>query len=201
MQGLRAKITRPFIGTEESPVNIPSPYTGKFIFFAYIRYETIILKTNLISPENMILSNLDNSQRAETLDPRFKQVFDYVKSHDLLHSPCGRIELDGDRLFINNDNPTCIPQEKQQLEVHRRYIDIHFLLEGTERIGWKALEELTTESKAYDEKADIAFYADRPTTYVDLFPGHFLIVYPEDAHAPIIGNGTIRKAVAKIRIQ
>ena len=49
----------------------------------------------------MIVSNLQNSSRIEPLHPLFKQLFDYVKSHDLLHTPCGRIELDGDNLFIN----------------------------------------------------------------------------------------------------
>ena len=55
----------------------------------------------------MIISNLQNSSRVESLHPLFKKLFDYVKTHDLLHTPCGRIELEGDNLFINNVNPTC----------------------------------------------------------------------------------------------
>ena len=50
----------------------------------------------------MIISNLQNSSRVESLHPLFKKLFDYVKTHDLLHTPCGRIELEGDNLFINN---------------------------------------------------------------------------------------------------
>lgn len=53
----------------------------------------------------MVLSNLQHSDRVESLHPLFKTVFDYVKSHDLLNTPCGRIELQGDDLFINNVNP------------------------------------------------------------------------------------------------
>ena len=56
----------------------------------------------------MIISNLQNSGRIESLHPLFKKLFDYVKTHDLLHTPCGRIELEGDKLFINNVNPTCV---------------------------------------------------------------------------------------------
>ena len=59
----------------------------------------------------MILTNLQNTARIEALHPRFKMLFDYVKSHDILHTPCGRIELDGDNLFINNVNPECMPAE------------------------------------------------------------------------------------------
>ena len=32
-----------------------------------------------------------------------------------------------------------------------------------------------------------------------LSPGEFVIFFPEDAHAPCIGEGVIRKMVAKVR--
>ena len=145
----------------------------------------------------MIISNLQNSSRVESLHPLFKKLFDYVKTHDLLHTECGRIELDGDNLFINNSNPTCVTADQQVLEVHRDYIDVHILLEGQESVGWKALEDLT---QAYEKEGDCALYADRPTTYVTLQPGQFLIVYPEDPHAPIIGEGKIRKLIGKVKV-
>lgn len=148
----------------------------------------------------MIVSNLKNSERIEGLHPLFKVLFDYVKSHDLLHADLGRIEIDGERLFINNVNPESVAAEKQVLELHHDYIDVHILLEGAERIGWKALEDLQKETKAYSKEEDCALYSDIPTTYVDLLPGQFAIVYPEDPHAPIIGNGKIRKLIAKVRI-
>ena len=81
----------------------------------------------------------------ESLHPLFKTLFDYVKSHDLLHAELGRIEIKGDDLFINNVNPEGVAAEKQVLELHRAYIDVHILLEGKERIGWKAIEDLETE--------------------------------------------------------
>lgn len=96
----------------------------------------------------MIVSDIRESARIESLHPLFKTVFDYVKSHDLLNEPCGRIELDGDRLFINNVNPECVKAEQQVLEVHHQYIDIHILLEGEETIGWKPIEDCSNPHKA-----------------------------------------------------
>lgn len=148
----------------------------------------------------MIVSNLKNSQRVEGLHPLFKTLFDYVKSHDLLHADLGRIEIAGDELFINNVNPECVSAEKQVLELHHDYIDVHILLEGAERIGWKALEDLTTETKPYEKEGDCALYSDVPTAFVDLLPGQFAIVYPEDPHAPVIGEGKIRKLIAKVKL-
>lgn len=148
----------------------------------------------------MIVSNLQNSRRVEGLHPLFKLLFDYVKSRDLLHAGLGRIEVMGDDLFINNVNPECVEAGKQMLELHHRYIDVHILLEGAERIGWKAVEDLTSEVQPYEEGGDCALYSDAPETFVDLLPGQFVIVYPEDAHAPVIGEGKIRKLIAKVKL-
>ncbi len=148
----------------------------------------------------MIVSNLQNSKRVEQLHPLFKQLFDYIKSHDLLHTACGRIVLQGDDLFINNVNPTCVPAEKQVLELHHDYIDVHVLLEGKETIGWKAIEDLEEEVKPYEKEGDCALYSDKPTAWAELVPGQFVIVFPEDPHAPVIGEGKIRKLIAKVRV-
>lgn len=147
----------------------------------------------------MIVSNLQNTERIESLHPLFKKLFDYVKSHDILNMECGRIDIDGDNLYINNVNPTCIPAEKQVLEVHRDYIDVQILLEGKETIGWKALEDAKEETKAYDKEGDCALYSDKPTAWLHLEPGQFAIFFPEDAHAPVIGEGKIRKMIAKVK--
>ena len=148
----------------------------------------------------MILSDLQHTERIEQLHPLFKEVFDYIKSHDLLHAECGKIELKGKDLFINVANPTLKAEKDQVLEMHRKYIDIQVLLEGKERMGWKAFDELTDEVQAYNEENDCALYADRPTTFVDLLPGQFAIFFPEDPHAPVIGEGKVRKLIAKVRI-
>lgn len=148
----------------------------------------------------MIVSNLTHSDRIEALHPLFKTFFDYVKTHDLLNAEYGRIEVQGDDVFINHINPECVPADKQVLELHRDYIDIHLLLEGTETIGWKAIEDLTHEIKPYEKEGDCALYADKPTACVTLHPGEFLIAFPEDPHAPIIGEGKIKKLIGKIKI-
>ena len=51
------------------------------------------------------------------------------------------------------------------------------------------------------EKQDIAFYIDKPTAYTKIYPGQFAIYFPEDGHAPGIGQGNIRKVVIKIPVQ
>lgn len=149
----------------------------------------------------MILAHLNDSDRYASLHPLFKQLFDYVKAHDFTHVPAERIVLDGDRLFINVADVTLKSPEEQVLEVHRRYIDVHFPLSREEIMGWSSLNVLATESmQPFNEEDDFAVYAERAQSYLTIHPGEFAIVWPEDAHAPIIGQGALRKLIAKVCI-
>ena len=149
----------------------------------------------------MILAHLNDSDRYASLHPLFKQLFDYVKAHDFTHVPAERIVLDGDRLFINVADVTLKSPEEQVLEVHRRYIDVHFPLSREEIMGWASLSVLATESmQPFNEEDDFAVYAERAQSYLTIHPGEFAIVWPEDAHAPIIGQGALRKLIAKVCI-
>jgi YhcH/YjgK/YiaL family protein len=146
----------------------------------------------------MILAHLSDCERYEALHPLFKQVFDYVKSNDLLHVPAGRIVIDGDKLFINVSDANLVPAESQKLEVHRKYIDIHFPLSGAEIVGWSSLSRLNESEAPFDVENDFALYSETPSTYFTALPGDFYIVYPEDAHAPVIGEGVLRKLIVKV---
>lgn len=97
----------------------------------------------------MIISKLENSFRIESLHPLFKTLFDYVKCHNLLKEETGKIVLQGEDLFINNVALEGVEKNKQPLELHRDYIDVHILLEGRESIGWKPIEDLQEELQAY----------------------------------------------------
>ena len=85
----------------------------------------------------MIVSNLQNSQRVEKLHPLFKQLFDYVKSHDLLHEELGTIRLDGDNLIVNNIYPECIPEGKRLLELHHDYMMCTYCLKAKKPLAGK----------------------------------------------------------------
>lgn len=149
----------------------------------------------------MILAHIEDSERYFSLHPLFKQLFDYVKTHDLSQVPAERITLDGERLFINVADASLKSPEEQVLEVHRRYIDVHFPLSSNEVMGWSPLQGLQTESvNPFNEEDDYAVYAEPAQTYLTILPGEFAIVWPEDAHAPIIGEGKLRKLIAKVLI-
>lgn len=148
----------------------------------------------------MILDALNNSQRIESLHPLFKKAFDYIKSTDFSTLPDGKIELDGDCLTVSVASLSGKEKSQAAIETHKKYIDIQLPLLGVEKIGWKAGAELQEESVPYDEAGDITFYVDRPTAYTKIYPGQFAVYFPEDGHAPGIGQGNIRKVIVKVRV-
>lgn len=149
----------------------------------------------------MIISNLDAALRYESLHPLLPVLFQYVRTHSFDIVSAGRIELDGTHLYINVSDAVLKPQEKQPLEIHRQYIDVHFPISGNEICGWSHLSDLHTQPSApYEEATDFALFDEPAQTYFTIRPGQFYICYPEDAHAPIIGEGHLRKLVAKVRI-
>ena len=149
----------------------------------------------------MILDSLNNSKRVEGLHPLFKQAFDYVKSTDFSKMEDGKYELDGSRLFVSIASINGKAKEDAAIETHKKYIDIQLPLSGVEKIGWKPGSELQEEASPYNEEKDIAFFVDRPTAFTKIYPGQFAIYFPEDGHAPGIGQGAIRKVIVKVQVE
>lgn len=148
----------------------------------------------------MILDSLNNTAKTESLHPLFKKAFDYIRDTDFSKMEDGKYEIDGERLYVNIAGMTGKDKKEAAIETHRRYVDIQLPLRGVEKIGWKPGCELQEESVPYDEEKDIAFYVDRPTAYVKIYPGQFAVFFPEDGHAPGIGEGNIRKAIVKVSV-
>lgn len=149
----------------------------------------------------MILDSLHNTGKIENLHPLFKQAFEYVKSADFSKMEDGKYELEGSRLYISIASIHGKSKEDAAIETHKKYIDIQLPLLGVEKIGWKSGYELQQESSPYNAEKDIAFYVDRPTAYTKIYPGQFVIYFPEDGHAPGIGEGIIRKVIVKVQVE
>lgn len=89
-------------------------------------------------------------------------------------------------------------EEEASLEVHDKYIDVQVLIAGeVETMGWRERRECRVPRGLSMRKKTFGF-ADRPQLFVGIRPGQFVVFGPEDAHAPMIGRGRIKKAVVKV---
>ncbi len=148
----------------------------------------------------MILDSLKNTAAVEKIHPLFKQAFDYIKANDLSKVAPGKIELDGANLFISVAEITGKTQEAARIETHNKYIDIQIPVVGVETMGWLAGEYCKNTTDGYNAEKDITFFTDKPSTYVKVQPGEFIVFFPEDGHAPAIGEGFIKKLIVKVLV-
>ncbi len=112
-----------------------------------------------------------------------------------------RVELKGDLVYCTRFTYETIPQEESFFEAHRRYLDIHIMVEGEERVDVNRPEDL----KLTDAQEGNDFYAYQGESWHStvLKPGEFLVVFPGDAHrikVQVDGPKTVSKAVFKVCI-
>ena len=112
-----------------------------------------------------------------------------------------RVELKGDLVYCTRFTYETIPQEESFFEAHRRYLDIHIMVEGEERVDVNRPEELTLTQ--VQEENDFYAYQGESWHSTVLKPGEFLVVFPGDAHrikVQVDGPKTVSKAVFKVCI-
>ena len=148
----------------------------------------------------MILDTIANAGRYAARHPLFPQVFEYIRSTDLLALAPGRHPIIGDEVFAIVEQVPGRRSEAAQLECHRKYIDIQLVLNGVDEMGWKPLAECHNPVDEYNLQADIQFFHDTPATWVATPPGAFCIFFPEDTHAPLVATQNIHKVVFKIAV-
>jgi len=149
----------------------------------------------------MIFSSFSQSSRYAVLHPLFQQAFDYIRDTDLNALAPGRYSIVGEELFAIVEQVPGKTKEMAKLEAHRRYIDIQLVLEGDEQMGWKPLEDCLNPVSEHSDEKDIRFFHDAPASWIAVPPDHFCIFFPEDAHAPLVGSGQIKKVIFKVAVE
>lgn len=141
---------------------------------------------------------IENAGTYKALGARIEKALDILKETDFAAMEPGRYDVDGAELYYlvqkydskeANDRP----------EAHRKYIDIQYVFAGEECIGYAPLCAMEEEIEAKPEK-DIFFYRGKVTD-VKMPTGSFMVLYPQDAHAPGKAIGTpapVGKVVFKV---
>lgn len=172
------------------------------------RYLTVFLAVVLISGcattgkrrSLVVVDNLVNADRYYDRHPGFRAAFEFLRTQKLDSLTTGRLAIDGERLYAIVSRDKGRGKAAAKLEAHRKYIDIQYVIAGDEVIGVRPAADCRDIAVAYDATRDIGFFADPPVKWVALPPGTFAIFFPEDAHAPLAGEGGLRKVVVKIAV-
>jgi YhcH/YjgK/YiaL family protein len=90
----------------------------------------------------------------------------------------------------------------EQMEAHKKYIDVQYIVQGEELIGHAFLGG-QTPSQVYDEEKDFMLFGGEPSFFSTLQQGHFAIFFPGDLHMPglmVKEKGRVKKVVVKITV-
>jgi YhcH/YjgK/YiaL family protein len=151
----------------------------------------------------MILDSLANLERYGH-SPALLLIGDFCRKR-LASVADGTYELMGDssvRALVQSLAPR---MRGNQMETHRRHVDLHTVIEGCEGLEWCEASRLLPNS-SYNEAEDVIHYPAPKHTVgrIELTPGLFALLMPNDAHITGLLAGSpsegIRKVVFKIAV-
>jgi biofilm protein TabA len=148
----------------------------------------------------MIIDRIENATLYYPLHPKFKQAFDYVNSIDVYSIPVGRHEIDN-KMYVLVQEYTTKLKEQGKWEAHRRYIDLQYVVQGAEGIGYANIHHLR-QDEYVAEKDFLPLFGEGQQ--IELRSGYFVLLFPEDAHKPSMALGEsqpARKIVVKIAVE
>ena len=149
----------------------------------------------------MIVDIIENADLYAGKETRLAAALEYLRKTDFSNLANGKHEIDGEDVFALVQEYDSRLEEGAEFEAHRKYADVHYVREGSERVGYSHIQRLTT-SVPYDEDKDCEMLRGKGDS-VTLFAGMFAVTFPEDAHMPslaILNPAPVKKIVVKVRM-
>jgi len=149
----------------------------------------------------MVLDRIENGKAYHGMNARIRKGLEYLRQTDFSKMEPGKYPIDGDDVFALVQDYSSKALEKGDWEAHRKFIDIQFIVRGTEKMGYAPLSDLEP-STPYDETRDFLLLKGAGS-FFNAAPGVFAIFAPEDAHMPGVAltePSPVRKVVVKVRV-
>lgn len=135
-----------------------------------------------------------------TTNPFYAKALEYINTHDLNALENGKHIIDSDNIWVTIMDCDMRKPECSRLEVHNEYIDIQIPLSTSEQFGIRSRSTCTMPDGEFNKEKDILFFDDAFEKTITVGIGKAITFSPEDAHAPLIGEGVIHKAVFKVKV-
>ena len=152
----------------------------------------------------MIATNINSKdlEAFKSVHPRFAEAFEFLKKAVNEGFADGNYEIDGKNIYAFISSYKTKTESEVSFEAHKKYIDIQCVVSGSEVIGFENAEEVTL-TEDYKDGNDICFYGlNESYDKILLKKGEFVIIMPEELHAPCLSfnnvPGETRKIVVKI---
>jgi biofilm protein TabA len=148
----------------------------------------------------MILDHIRNAGFYTRISRSIASALGFIQRFDPAQPSPERVELDGGAYALIQAYDTK-PRANGFWEAHHQFIDVQYMVEGEELIGYADLTTLSAGK--YDEAKDM-LVADGRGDMLRVTAGHFMILGPEDAHMTAIAVDDepqpVRKIVVKVPV-
>ena len=125
---------------------------------------------------------------------------EFLRKTDWSSKADGKYVIDGDVIIANLATYTTKPKAECKAETHLKYIDIQYMIKGTELMGVTFLNDQVIVEENLEK--DYTFYKAE-TSMLKVEEGMFTIFFPEDLHRPGVKLDQIakvKKVVVKVKI-
>lgn len=150
----------------------------------------------------MIYDVISNVSLYKGLSANLDTALDFIAKLDKFNLQLGRNEIDDEKVFVNVVCARTKPPEGALFEYHKRYIDIHFIFAGEEKILVSRFDTLKTTTE-YSQDSDCALQIGETQAELLMTNENFCVCFPEDSHLPLIMNNEpkdIKKGIIKVLI-
>ena len=154
----------------------------------------------------MIFDTIVNAEKYTCLSDLVGTALAYLKEHDLAGMEEQRIDIQNSDVYVMIQHYDTESAASRFYESHDDYIDIQYMISGTETMVYSNRKLLAIETE-YNAESDCTLYhhnRDVISTDLNLGKGDFAIFYPMDAHIPKLQSGGtsrgVKKAVFKVRV-
>ena len=107
----------------------------------------------------MILDTISNAKQYKGIHQGIDRILEAVQEYTAENYPDALVHVDGDNLYMIFGEYETNPREGAVTEAHEQYIDVMYMVEGSETIYVKPVERLQHITKEYDPEIE-ALLAD-----------------------------------------
>ena len=149
----------------------------------------------------MILAKNVNARDYLGIHPNLDLALERINGEFLSALGDERVDIIPGQVWCTKFTYDTIPDEESFFEAHEKFLDIHLMLNGSERVEIASPADL----EQFQNVPENDFYAYRGEGWQKLVlsPGDFIVVFPDDAHKIKMQLGkpaVVTKAVFKVKI-
>lgn len=150
----------------------------------------------------MIKDSLKNYKNYLGISKYLDAGLNYLANTNLSSLKNGIYQIVENKVFAIVQDYNSKPLEQGKFEAHKKFIDIQYIVEGSEQIGYGEISNFEDDTE-YSEEKDIVFLKEKNNNYnfTKLVENDFAIFYPQDAHMPQISvdeSCFVKKIVTKV---